>query len=327
MLDFKVSQKTKTKTQINKKFKKKGWIKKMLLGLAVFSVITASSATFLYKTEISPEVAKITKTIDKNKQYLNHVDKSLFSTPYTDSDFKEDLAILDKLDNYIVRKTVDNSKYKKGLFETFNQFVYYRALNPAVSYDNIYNDILINKAYSPNDTEEIRNTKLKKIKAIENKIAPSSRKIMAMPTFLSNGYFWPINTEYDNIVNAFKQEYGKNAYPQIFIVDGSMLYEHTGKVKYDYQELMDERDKYLYQMDQAYRNRDYEKLRAYFKQSREFYKYVAGLDLGNNQFSAFSEKSLKGNNLADAVRISLIYSAVKNKSSPVNEAMSNIDLY
>lgn len=326
MLDFKVSQKTETKTKINKKFKKTGWLKKTVLGLAVFSVITASSATFLYKTEISPEVAKITKTIDKNKQYLSHIDKSLFSTPYTDADFKEDLAILDKLDSSIVRKAVDNGKYKRGLFETFNEFVYYRTLNPAVSYDEMHTDLLINKGYYPNDTDQIRYAKKEKIKATENKINPSANKRI-IATMASYGLFQPTNLAYDNLIETFKQEYGQDAYPQIFMIDGSMLNNHVGKVKYDYQELSDERSKYLYLMEQAYRNKNYKKLKVYFKQSREFYKYIAGLDLGSNRFSTYSKNTLENNNFADAVKLSLIYSVVKNKSNSADEAVMDLYLY
>lgn len=327
MLDFKVSQKTETKTQINKKLKKTGWVKKTFLGLAIFSVITASSATFLYKTEISPEVAKITKTINKNKQYLSHVDKSLFSKPYADNDFKEDLAILNKIDTAIVRKTVDNGKYKRGLFESFNDFVYYRSLNPTVNYNDMYNDLLINKGYYQNDTDKIRDAKLKKVKAMEEKIAPSARKILVIPTLINVGFFDPTNASYDIIVDAFHQQYGKNAYTPIFIIDGSMMSSKYEKPKHDYQELREARYNALYEMEQAYRNKDYEKLKIYFKQSREFYQYIAGIDLGNNKFSSYLDDSMEDNTFSDAVKFSLIYNTVKNKSNSVDEAVINTQLY
>lgn len=327
MLDFKVSQKTETKTQINKKFKKKGWVKKTLLGLAVFSVITASSATFLYKTEISPEVAKITKTIDKNKQYLSHVDKSLFSKPYTDDDFKEDLAILDKLDARIFRKAVDNGKYKRGLFESFNDFVYYRSLNSTINYNEMYNDLLINKGYNSNDTDKIRDAKYKKVKAMEEKIAPSARKMLVIPTLINVGFFGPTDEAYDNIVDAFHKEYGENAYTQIFIVYGGMILSDDKKPRHDYQELRKARYNALYEMEQAYRNKDYEKLRVYFKQSREFYRYIAGMDLGNSKYSSYLNDSIEGNNFSDAIKFSLIYNTVKDKSNSVDEAVINTQLY
>jgi len=322
MLDFKVSQKTETKTQINKKLKKTGWVKKTFLGLAVFSLITASSAAFIYKTEVSPEVAKITKTIDKNKQYLSHVDKSLFSTPYTDAEFQDDLRLFSKMNNVFIKDPRNLEMRKRTLLLTFNRFVYFKTINPSVSYDDLYQTIFIDGVYSKNDSDDVRQNKYKRINSLNNKIDPSLYK-RRIPEEAYYGLFGPTNFAYDNIVNAFKSEYGEKSIADVFMTDGSK-FEKEEDV---YQKHLEKVDKLIFEIENAYKNKDYDKIRVVFKQSREFYKYIAGLDLGNNQFSQYSKDALIENNIGNAVQISLMYSLIKNKDNSVNEIIASTRLY
>lgn len=319
MLDFKVSQKTETKTQVNKKIKKKSWMENTLLRLAIFGVITASSATFFYKTEVSPEVAKITKTIDKNKQYLSHVDKSLFSTPYTDADFQDDLRLFSKMNSVFIKDPRNLKIRKRTLLLTFNRFVYFKTINPSVSYDDLYQTLFIDGAYSKDDTDDIRKNKNKKIEFLNNKINPSLYKRM-IPEGAYYGIFWPTNFAYGNIVNAFKSEYGERSVVDVLMIDGGNLEKEV------YQKL-EKTDKLVLEIDEAYENKDYDKLRVIFKQSREFYKYIAGLDLGNNQFSQYSKDELIQSNVEYAVRMSLMYNFIKNKDNSVNEIITSNQLY
>lgn len=112
MFKTKIESSKKLKNKNDIKIFKKSKIAKVLIGIALFSVITVGTASLFYSTQVSPKINEITKTINENKQYLSSIPDSIFNDVYSDKDFNDDIKLFDK-----IHKTLTTGKNSKEMNE------------------------------------------------------------------------------------------------------------------------------------------------------------------------------------------------------------------
>lgn len=333
------SQKLKNKNDI--KIFKKSKIAKVLIGIALFSVITVSTASLFYSTQVSPKINEITKTINENKQYLSSIPDSIFNDVYSDKDFNDDIKLFDR-----IHKTLTTGKNSKEmnekkisfLFTTLNRITYLNIVEPTVGYNRIYEGLIVipNTLISDIDNENNKKIRDENYKFMNEKFGNKGY----IPVLIGNGLFPPTNSYYENIIKEFDLRYKNKSYIKSFIVNGSEVFnidnvEDSPNVsekdmsftKDAYTKQIEEMKLIQKDIEEAYINKDYEKLKMYFKQQREFFKYIAGLNIGSNKFSPYYNLNSKDNNLMDMVKMGLIYKTLKTKDATNKDAIENIHFY
>lgn len=335
---IKSSQKLKNKNDI--KIKKKNKIAKVLISIALFSVITISTASLFYLTQVTPKINEITKTINKNKQYLSSIPDSIFNDAYSDKDFNEDMKLFDKIYKTLItgkNSKEMNEKKISFLFTTLNRITYLNTIEPSVGYDRIYEGLLVipNTLISGIDNENNKKLRDENYKFMYQKFGNKGN----IPVLISNGLFPPANSYYNNIIKQFDFRYKNESYIKSFIVNGSEVFnvdnvDDPNVSKKDisfkedfYTKQIEERKSIQKDIEKAYINKDYKKLKMYFKQQREFFKYIARLNIGNNKFSPYYSLNSKDNNLIDMVQMGLIYKTLKTKDSNNKDAITNMYFY
>lgn len=332
------SQKLKNKNDI--KILKKSKIAKILIGIALFSVITVSTASLFYSTQVSPKINEITKTINENKQYLSSIPDSIFNDVYSDKDFNDDIKLFDRIHKTLTigkNSKEMNEKKISFLFITLNRITYLNMVEPTVSYDRIYEGLLVIPSTLISDVDNENNKKIRdeNYKFMHEKFGNKGN----IPALISNGLFPPTNSYYNDIIKEFNLRYKDESYIKAFMVNGSEAFniDNIGSPNVSEKNMSFTKDIYAKQteemksiqkdIEEAYINKDYKKLKMYFKQQREFFKYIAGLNIGNNKLSPYYTLNSKENNLIDMVKMGLIYKTLKIKDATNKDAIENIHFY
>ncbi len=334
---IKSSQKLKNKNDI--KIKKKNKIAKVLISIALFSVITVSTASLFYLTQVTPKINEITKTINENKQYLSSIPDSIFNDAYSDKDFNEDMKLFDKIYKTLItgkNSKEMNEKKISFLFTTINRITYLNIVEPTVGYNRIYEGLIVIPNTLISDVDNNKNKKLRdeNYKFMHEKFGNKGD----IPVLISNGLFLPTNIYYNNIIKEFDSRYKNKSYIKSFIVNGSEVFniDNVGNPNVSkkyissediYTKQTEEMKSIQKDIEEAYINKDYEKLKIYFKQQREFFKYISGLNIGNNKFSPYYTLNSKENNLIDMVKMGLIYKTLKAEDATNKDAIENIHFY
>lgn len=336
MLLFKNKTKIKAYKE-NKIGKEKSKLHKVLACIMLFSFMTISTASLFYYTQVKPEINEITKIVNKNKLYLSSVPDSIFNDNYSDKDFKDDIKLFDRIYEDLTKDKNSKEmtdKKRDFLFETFNQIAYLNVVNPTVGYDRIYEGLLIIPSTILDDTnkEKNQNIRYENSKFMNKKF--KNKKYT--PILIKNGIFYPTNIAYDNIVKAFNSRYKNESYIKAFIVNGSNVF-NAESIESPEKDLSTANEVYKEQIkdiktlqkniESAYLNKDYEKLKIYFKQQRQFFKYIAGLDIGNNEFSSYSYFNREDNTLMNMVKMGIIYKSLQIQGSTEEDAFINTTLY
>lgn len=152
------------------------------------------------------------------------------------------------------------------------------------------------------------------------------------------GSFKMFNASYDSLEYAFKKEYGENSYLDSFT--RKPFVKIDGDESEDEKQYWDKRfirDKEIRKnIIQAYENKDYDKLRLYFKQNREFLNYIVKFKIGEVSYSYFNkhERRLDIDNVTNLVFYSLLFKQtyfnnkdIKNINERQDKVIDDLALY
>lgn len=257
----------------------------------LFSAITITSLTGFYQIALKDYVQSADATIQKNKDYVasfsaSKNNTSLFSDNYTDEDFAQDLKLFSMLSDPSTANSTYNKNFKeitvkKNMLIRMRDIMMVSNLT-GYSYEKVYD-----LKFKPYNTLESLGEKEKKdveLKLQENKkmlsnITHSRENIMTLANFGVPVSFY--KESYNNLSYLFKKEYGSESYIDSFMFN--LNGEHEEQSKYDNQ--------ITNKIFTAFNNKDYETLRLFFKQNREFIQYFNGLDVGKSPLSVNNMKN------------------------------------
>lgn len=331
----------------NKMIIKKSKIGKIFRGSLFFISLTLISSLTFYTTVIEPKVLSAEKIIQYNNQHIQSIspDKNykevLFSTPYTDNDFKDDLmlfamiydeAIKDPDQKFRIIESKDNFRY-------FRTYMMMKMLNNNYSYSYYLNKNNVNKQ------ERDKVMTLEKLSLQTKRLQKKKKELLNVTggrevevIYSIFGSFKMFNASYDSLEYAFKKEYGENSYLDSFTrkpfveIDG-----HESEDEKQYWDKRFIRNKEIRKnIIQAYENKDYDKLRLYFKQNREFLNYIVKFKIGEVSYSYFNkhERRLDIDNVTNLVFYSLLFKQtyfnnkdIKNIDERQNKVLDDLALY
>lgn len=331
----------------NKIIIKKSKINKIFRGSLFFIGLTIVSSLTFYTTVINPKVLSAEKIIQYNNQHIQSIspDKNykevLFSTPYTDNDFKDDLMLFTMVYDEAIK--VPDQRFK--IIENRDNFLYFRTymmmkmLNNNYSYSYYLGKNNVDKQERDKvmtlEELSLQNKRLQERKE-ELLNVTGGREVEAVYSIL--GSFKMFNASYDSLEYAFKKEYGENSYLDSFTrkpfvkIDGD---ESEDEKQYWNKRFI--RDKEIRKnIIQAYENKDYDKLRLYFKQNREFLNYIVKFKIGEVSYSYFNkhERRLDIDNVTNLVFYSLLFKQtyfnnkdIKNINERQDKVIDDLVLY
>lgn len=331
----------------NKIIIKKSKINKIFRGSLFFIGLTIVSSLTFYTTVINPKVLSAEKIIQYNNQHIQSIspDKNykevLFSTPYTDNDFKDDLMLFTMVYDEAIK--IPDQRFK--IIENRDNFLYFRTymmmkmLNNNYSYSYYLGKNNVDKQERDKvmtlEELSLQNKRLQERKE-ELLNVTGGREVEAIYSIL--GSFKMFNASYDSLEYAFKKEYGENSYLDSFTrkpfvkIDGD---ESEDEKQYWNKRFI--RDKEIRKnIIQAYENKDYDKLRLYFKQNREFLNYIVKFKIGEVSYSYFNkhERRLDIDNVTNLVFYSLLFKQtyfnnkdIKNINERQDKVIDDLALY
>lgn len=331
----------------NKIIIKKSKINKIFRGSLFFIGLTIVSSLTFYTTVINPKVLSAEKIIKYNNQHIQSIspDKNykevLFSTPYTDNDFKDDLMLFTMVYDEAIK--VPDQRFK--IIENRDNFLYFRTymmmkmLNNNYSYSYYLGKNNVDKQERDKvmtlEELSLQNKRLQERKE-ELLNVTGGREVEAIYSIL--GSFKMFNASYDSLEYAFKKEYGENSYLDSFT--RKPFVKIDGDESEDEKQYWDKRfirDKEIRKnIIQAYENKDYDKLRLYFKQNREFLNYIVKFKIGEVSYSYFNkhERRLDIDNVTNLVFYSLLFKQtyfnnkdIKNINERQEKVIDDLALY
>lgn len=285
----------------------------MLKKLASGFIISLLIIFVLYKIEIVPEIEKTNLTIKKNENYIsnlrnNNFDNFLFNDKYNKDDFEADFHLL----NQIYLAKYDKNKEKvwisqypeilwKSVITEFNEIVYLHTKYPNFSYDTLVEKkiLLVNKTLLLNDDKKIKQVLDDNRKFLQENFKKQDEIIVLSRNnaLFMDRYF------YGDLIKVFNKKYKNNSIIQGLIVKSSDMTEsmkNNDKIaknseEYIYKllkkEYLDKQEKEEFKVysekrkrvdlliGNALLNNDKEKLNIYFKQIREYLRFLNGFDL------------------------------------------------
>lgn len=285
----------------------------MLKKLASGFIISLLIIFVLYKIEIVPEIEKTNLTIKKNENYIsnlrnNNFDNFLFNDKYNKDDFEADFHLL----NQIYLAKYDKNKEKvwvsqypeilwKSVITEFNEIVYLHTKYPNFSYDTLVEKkiLLVNKTLLLNDDKKIKQVLDDNRKFLQENFKKQDEIIVLSRNnaLFMDRYF------YDDLIKVFNKKYKNNSIIEGLIVKSSDMTEsmkNNDKIaknseEYIYKllkkEYLDKQEKEEFKVysekrkrvdlliGNALLNNDKEKLNIYFKQIREYLRFLNGFDL------------------------------------------------
>lgn len=285
----------------------------MLKKLASGFIISLLIIFVLYKIEIVPEIEKTNLTIKKNENYIsnlrnNNFDNFLFNDKYNKDDFEADFHLL----NQIYLAKYDKNKEKvwisqypeilwKSVITEFNEIVYLHTKYPNFSYDTLVEKkiLLVNKTLLLNDDKKIKQVLDDNRKFLQENFKKQDEIIVLSRNnaLFMDRYF------YGDLIKVFNKKYKNNSIIEGLIVKSSDMTEsmkNNDKIaknseEYIYKllkkEYLDKQEKEEFKVysekrkrvdlliGNALLNNDKEKLNIYFKQIREYLRFLNGFDL------------------------------------------------
>lgn len=285
----------------------------MLKKLASGFIISLLIIFVLYKIEIVPEIEKTNLTIKKNENYIsnlrnNNFDNFLFNDKYNKDDFEADFHLL----NQIYLAKYDKNKEKvwvsqypeilwKSVITEFNEIVYLHTKYPNFSYDTLVEKkiLLVNKTLLLNDDKKIKQVLDDNRKFLQENFKKQDEIIVLSRNnaLFMDRYF------YDDLIKVFNKKYKNNSIIEGLIVKSSDMTEsmkNNDKIaknseEYIYKllkkEYLNKQEKEEFKVysekrkrvdlliGNALLNNDKEKLNIYFKQIREYLRFLNGFDL------------------------------------------------
>lgn len=285
----------------------------MLKKLASGFIISLLIIFVLYKIEIVPEIEKTNLTIKKNENYIsnlrnNNFDNFLFNDKYNKDDFEADFHLL----NQIYLAKYDKNKEKvwvsqypeilwKSVITEFNEIVYLHTKYPNFSYDTLVEKkiLLVNKTLLLNDDKKIKQVLDDNRKFLQENLKKQDEIIVLSRNnaLFMDRYF------YDDLIKVFNKKYKNNSIIEGLIVKSSDMTEsmkNNDKIaknseEYIYKllkkEYLNKQEKEEFKVysekrkrvdlliGNALLNNDKEKLNIYFKQIREYLRFLNGFDL------------------------------------------------
>ena len=285
----------------------------MLKKLASGFIISLLIIFVLYKIEIVPEIEKTNLTIKKNENYIsnlrnNNFDNFLFNDKYNKDDFEADFHLL----NQIYFAKYDKNKEKiwgfkypeilwKSVITEFNEIVYLHTKYPNFSYDTLVEKkiLLVNKTLLLNDDKKIKQVLDDNRKFLQENFKKQDEIIVLSRNnaLFMDRYF------YGDLIKVFNKKYKNNSIIEGLIVKSSDMTEsmkNNDKIaknseEYIYKllkkEYLDKQEKEEFKVysekrkrvdlliGNALLNNDKEKLNIYFKQIREYLRFLNGFDL------------------------------------------------
>lgn len=285
----------------------------MLKKLASGFIISLLIIFVLYKIEIVPEIEKTNLTIKKNENYIsnlrnNNFDNFLFNDKYNKDDFEADFHLL----NQIFLAKYDKNKEKvwvsqypeilwKSVITEFNEIVYLHTKYPNFSYDTLVEKkiLLVNKTLLLNDDKKIKQVLDDNRKFLQENFKKQDEIIVLSRNnaLFMDRYF------YDDLIKVFNKKYKNNSIIEGLIVKSSDMTEsmkNNDKIaknseEYIYKllkkEYLNKQEKEEFKVysekrkrvdlliGNALLNNDKEKLNIYFKQIREYLRFLNGFDL------------------------------------------------
>lgn len=331
--------KTLTSNKINKKGKRFSFWK--VFSLFVISTIISSS--IFYVIEIQPKMSEAEKVIQENKDYIISIapDKNyesvLFNNNYTEKDFKDDLNLFEK----IYGDSIRDPERKKSLigggdgpFRSLRIIMMMHALNKNYSYEYLYNEHFYYKEAKTADIDvsfKISQEKKQNLRKIFK-----SRNLDVIMAEFGMEENKKTTDSYNNLNNAFTKKYGDNSYLDTF-VRKYLPYESKEELRYREENKninKTTREKII----KAYENKDYETLKIYFKQNREFVNYLAGFKIGSLPYSYWSNENISqqkdNDNITKLVFNALLFkgihldnSNIKNEEERTTKVIGDLTLY
>lgn len=285
----------------------------MLKKLASGFIISLLIIFVLYKIEIVPEIEKTNLTIKKNENYIsnlrnNNFDNFLFNDKYNKDDFEADFHLL----NQIYLAKYDKNKEKvwvsqypeilwKSVITEFNEIVYLHTKYPNFSYDTLVEKkiLLVNKTLLLNEDKKIKQVLDDNRKFLQENFKKQDEIIVLSRNnaLFMDRYF------YDDLIKVFNKKYKNNSIIEGLIVKSSDMTEsmkNNDKIaknseEYIYKllkkEYLNKQEKEEFKVysekrkrvdlliGNALLNNDKEKLNIYFKQIREYLRFLNGFDL------------------------------------------------
>lgn len=332
----------------NKIIIKKSKINKIFRGSLFFIGLTIVSSLTFYTTVINPKVLSAEKIIQYNNQHIQSISsdknykKVLFSTPYTDNDFKDDLMLFTMVYDEAIKdpdqrfKIIEN---KGDNFRYFRTYMMMKMINNNYSYSYYLNKTNIDKQERDKAmTLEELSLQTKRLQEKKEEVLNLTGGREVEVTSSIFGIFKMFNASYNSLEYAFEKEYGENSYLDSFTrkpfvkIDGE---QSEGEKQYWDKKFI--RDKEIRKnIIQAYENKDYDKLRLYFKQNREFLNYIVKFKIGEVSYSYFNkhERHLDIDNVTNLVFYSLLFKQtyfnnkdIKNIDERQNKVIGDLTLY
>lgn len=282
----------------------------MLKKLASGFIISLLIIFALYKIEINPEIEKVNLKIKKNENHISNLrnDNFLFNDKYNEDNFEADFHLLNQI--YLAKydknkEKIWRSKYPEILWKSviteFNEIVYLHTKYPNFSYDTLLEKkiLLVNKTLLLKDDKKIKQVLDDNRKFLQDNFKKQDEIIVLSRNnaLFMDRYF------YGDLIKAFNNKYKYNSIIEGLIVKSSDITEsmkNNDKIaknseEYIYKllkkEYLDKQDKEEFKVysekrkrvdlliGNALLNNDKEKLNIYFKQIREYLKFLNGFDL------------------------------------------------
>lgn len=332
-------------TSNNNRINKKGKGFSFWKVCSLFVISTIISSSIFYAIEIQPKMLEAEKVIQENKDYITSIapDKNyesvLFNHTYTEKDFKDDLNLFEKIyaDDIKEPKSRDSLiKGKDGTFRNLRIIMMMHALNENYSYEYLYNEKFYYKEAIKNKIEVDIWSKISQEKNENLYKIFNSRFIDVIMAEFGMEENKKISASYNNLNNAFTKKYGDNSYLDTFL---RKYLPYESKEELIYREEKNNIDKKTREkIIQAYENKDYETLKVFFKQNREFVNYLSGFKIGSFPYSYWNNdnRSQKkdNDNITNLVFNALLFkgihldnSNIKNEEERTTKVIGDLTLY
>lgn len=331
----------KNNNKINKKNKGSSFWKTF----SFFVISTIISFSIFYSIEIQPKISEAEKVIQENKDYITSIAPNkdyksvLFNNTYTEKDFKDDLNLFEKIyaDDIKDSESRDSLiKGKDGTFRNLRMIMMMHALNKDYSYEYLYNEKFYYKEAIKNKINVNVWSKISQEKNQNLHKIFKSRFIDVIMAEFGMEENKRITDSYNYLNNAFTKEYGDNSYLDTFLRN---YLPYESKEELIYREKKDNIDKKTREkIIKAYENKDYETLKVYFKQNREFVNYLAGFKIGDLPYSYWNNNNRsqkrENDNITNLVFNALMFKElhfdnenIKNKDERSTKVIGDLTLY